>query len=131
MYIGSSYFNEQELCYIHADIDDQNHPIHRKFWGGTGYDIVCHLPKGNYHLTFKRKSDALNAYGALCLKGIRATRGVNSVAFSLEDGQQLSFSVAAGGDCKNMVLNLRQQALFNKKGLVFENKNEDDDNFTL
>ena len=105
--------DNKEQLYINAGIDDEAQLVHRKYWSGLSYDVVCKLPKGNYNLTFKLKKDAVNAYGDLRVSGINVARKDNKIAFALDAQKDLTFTVSPGGQSESIVTSLRKQLLNN------------------
>ena len=105
-------FNEKELQFINADVDDYNQNIYRQQLNDTTYGISCKLPQGHYSVVFKNKRDASIAHGKFATNNLWTRRCENIVVFNIEHASHLSFMVCAGGS-ENIVTSLREQALSN------------------
>ena len=114
-------FNQKELQYINAGVEDSSQHVYRKNWGGVEYDVICKLPQGNYLLTFKLKRDAVRAYGDLRVSDVVAAQVNNTVAFELGNTKELSFIVSPGGGSQAIVTSLREQVVNNLHKLQKDN----------
>lgn len=113
-------FNEKELEYINASIDDQSQDIHREYIKSTTY-INCKLPKGHYLMKFRSTKDTKKAHGDLLVKGLKASINRNIVCFYLDEPTNFYFSLTSGGN-EEIITELRKFAVLNKRTLQAENE---------